>query len=121
MEEEKSLRLLIRQIKDVQAQADKVLRGENSPEAIESFSRYSVELKNFIEDNVRSSEIRSYISDMPTVEYYRADVQFWQYLVLPAWCAHLYYDYQARKKAMEEIGIVRGMYGTLEVMVRGLA
>jgi hypothetical protein len=120
MDEEKALRLLIRQIKDVQAQADKVLGGENSPEAIESFSRYSVELKNFIEDNVASLEIRAYASELPTVEYYRVDVPFWQYLFLPAWCAHLYYDYQARNKAMEEIGIVRGMYATLEIMVRGL-
>jgi hypothetical protein len=121
IQEDKALRLLLRQLKDIQAQADKIQTGENSDEAIEAFAKYSVELKNYISANVQSQEVRSFLADLPEIDYRRMEIKFWQYLILPSWWIAWYNDYHARNRAIQEINMVRGKYATLELLVRGLA
>jgi hypothetical protein len=121
MEQEKAIKLLLRQIKDIQAQADKIVTGENSIEAIENFARYSSELKDYIAKNVKSQEIVIYLNDLPDVNYTRSQIKLWQYLILPSWWITLYKDYQAKNRTIQEIGHVRGKYATLELLVKGLS
>jgi hypothetical protein len=121
MEQDKTLRLLLRQLKDIQVQADKILAGENSNEVIETFAKYSVELKGYISKNVESQEIKSYLTDLPEINYTRAKIKLWQYLILPSWWVTLYNDYQAKNRTIEEITLVKGKYATLELLVRGLS
>jgi hypothetical protein len=121
MEQDKALRLLLRQLKDIQAQADKILTGENSNDAIETFAKYSIELKEYISKNVEAPEIKSYLSDLPEVNYKRAEVKLWQYLILPSWWIAIYKDYQAKNRAIQEVGSVKGKYATLELLVKGLS
>jgi len=120
MEQERALQLLLRQLRDIQAQADRILAGENSAETIESFARYSSELKDYVGKNVDSRELTAYLADLPEINYSRSDVKLWHYLILPAWWVTLYKDYEARNKTIAEIGSVRGKYATLELMVKGL-
>lgn len=120
MDQDKTLRLLLRQLKDIQAQADKILTGENSNESIETFSRYSNELKSYILKNIDSQEITSYLKDLPEINYTRTEIKLWQYLILPSWWISLYKDYQAKNQIIEEINLVRGKYATLELLVKGL-
>jgi hypothetical protein len=120
MEQEKALRLLTRQLKDIQAQADKILTGENSDEVIETFARYSTELKQYIQKNIESNEIKLYLSELPEINYERTQIKFWQYLIFPSWWLDLYKDYIERNKTIQEISVVRGKYSTLELLVRGL-
>jgi hypothetical protein len=120
MEQDKALRLLLRQLKDIQAQAEKILTGENSNEAIESFAKYSSELKSYIFKNVDSQQIRSYLSELPEINYSRTEIKLWQYLILPSWWISMYNDYQAKNKTIEEINLVKGKYATLELLVKGL-
>jgi hypothetical protein len=120
METDKTLRLLIRQLKDIQSQADKILTGEDSSEAIETFAQYSRELKEYIQKNVASNEVKAYLTQLPEIEYARPSIQLWQYLILPAWWIALYKDYQEKNRMKEEINLVRGKYATLELLVRGL-
>ncbi|MEO7990209.1 MAG: hypothetical protein ABI663_11750 [Chryseolinea sp.] len=119
MEQEKSLRLLLRQLKDIQSQADKILTGENSNEAIETFAKYSTELKDYINKNVVSPEIKSYLKELPEINYSRTEIKLWQYLVLPSWWISLYKDYHEKNKTIAEISTVRGKYATLELLVKG--
>lgn len=121
MEQDKALRLLLRQLKDIQAQADKILTGENSNEAIENFARYSLELKGYIAKNIESSEVKSYLTELPEINYSKAQIKLWQYLILPSWWISVYKDYQAKNRAIEEINMVKGKYANLELLVRGLA
>ena len=121
MEQDKTLRLLLRQLKDIQVQADKIVTGENSNEAIETFSRYSSELKTYIAKNVESPEIKSYLTDLPEINYKRSEIKLWQYLIMPSWWITLYKDYQAKNRTIEEINEVKGKYATLELLVKGLA
>lgn len=120
MSQDKAIRLLLRQLKDIQAQADKILTGEKSDETIETFSRYSIELKDYILKNVESPEIKSYLKELPEINYSRTKIQVWQFFILPFWWIALYNDYQAKNEAIEEINMVKGKYATLEVLVKGL-
>jgi len=97
------------------------LAGENSSETIESFAKYSVELKDYIVKNVDSDEIKAYLTELPEIHYSRMEIQVWQYLIFPTWCISLYRDYEARNRTMEEIKTVRGKYSSLELIVKGLA
>lgn len=120
MDQDKAIRLLLRQLKDIQAQADKILTGENSDETIETFAKYSVELKDYISTNIESPTIKSYLKELPEINYNRTKVKLWQYLILPMWWIALYNDYQAKNETVEDIQSVRGKYATLEMLVKGL-
>ena len=121
MEQDKALRLLLRQLRDIQAQADKILTGENSNETIETFARYSGELKGYISKNIASPEVKSYLNELPDINYSRAQIKLWQYLILPSWWISAYKDYQAKNRTIEEINLVKGKCANLELLVRGLA
>ena len=120
MEQEKALRLLLRQIKDIQAQADKIVTGKDSNEMIETFAKYSSELRSYISKNIESEEIKSYLTELPEINYSRTKIKLWQYLILPSWWISLYKDYQAKNEAIEEINFVKGKYAPLELLIRGL-
>lgn len=118
--EQHSFKLLLRQVKDIQAQADKIVQGENSADAMETFARYSAELKNYISVNIQSAEIKAFLTELSDVNYSRMKIRLWQYLLLPYWWIGLYKDYQARNKTVEEINTLRGKYATLELLIRAL-
>jgi hypothetical protein len=120
MEKETSYRLIIRQLRDIQAQADKIMHGNDSEDTILTFAKYSSELRSFILTHVDSPEIRSFLMDLPEVEYSPRVIHFWQYILIPSWLVAMYYDYQARQEAVREIGVVQGKFATLEVMVKSL-
>ena len=119
MEHDKSLRLLLRQLKDIQVQAEKIMRGEDSNESIESFAKYSAEFKAYIQKNVDSAEIRRYADDLPQINYQRTQIKLWQYVILPSWWISLYKDYHAKNIVIQEIIQATGKYGTLELLVQG--
>jgi len=121
MEQEKTIRLLLRQLNDIQAQAEKILTGEKSNEAIEGFARYSAELKDYIMKNVKNSDIKSYLIKIPNVNYSRTNVKFWQYIILPAWWISLFYDYMARNKTVAEINEAKGKYANLEFLIKRIS
>ena len=120
MDQDKAIRLLIRQLKDIQAQAEKNCTGESSQETVEAFSRYSVELKEYISKNIQSEPIINYLVELPEIEYQRNDIQFWQYIIMPMWWIAAYRDIKNREYAIEQIQATRGRYATLEIMVKGL-
>ena len=120
MDQDKAIRLLLRQLKDIQAQADKILTGENSDEIIEIFAKYSIELKDYISKNIESPSIKTYLKELPEINYNRTKVKLWQYLILPIWWIALYNDYQAKNETIEDTQLAKGKYATLEMLVRGL-
>ena len=117
MEQEKVVKLLLRQLKDIQIQADKILSGNNSSETIESFARYSTDLKEYIAKNVENKEVISYLAEIPNVNYSRNKFKPWLYLILPAWLYLYYKDIIAKNRSIEEISIVKGKYACLELLI----
>lgn len=117
MEQEKAISLLNRQLTDIQAQADRVLKGEDSSSNIESLARYSLELKKFIKEKVDNELLVKAAGDIPDINYKRSQIQLWQYIILPSWWISLYKDYQARKLCLEEVSAMRGKYASLQLLL----
>ena len=70
MDESQKLRLLYRQLKDIQSQADKIIRDNASLEDIEQFEGYSGELRKFILDNYPDREVTATVLEIP-IELYQ--------------------------------------------------
>lgn len=119
MVDEKNSRLLLRQLKDVQVQAERILAGDNSGAAIESFGRYCRELNRYIEEHVQEEGTRALLHEIPPIKYRRMEIAFWQYLVLPYWWIVIYHDYLARNRVLAAIRMAKEKYTHLEFRIRG--
>ncbi|HEY3404366.1 MAG TPA: hypothetical protein VGK59_13340 [Ohtaekwangia sp.] len=120
MDTQQSMRLLHRQIRDIQAQADKILDGDNSSENLENFSKYCAELKSFIKGQVQIVQIREFGNELPEIDYQRNEIRLWHYLILPVWWLGLYKDYIARNRTIQEVSIARSKFATLELMLKSV-
>lgn len=116
MDQEKAFRLLNRQLKDIHANAERIINGCDSPEEIESFARYSIELKGYINERIENEEFKRATNEIPDINYRRTQIQLWQYLILPSWWFSIYMDYQVRKKIKEEISLVKAKYESLHIL-----
>ena len=114
-------KLLSRSLKDVQAQADRILSGDKSHEAIRNFANYSVELKKYIAKNIDNETIIRYLTQIPDVNHSRVEIKLWQFLILfPIWWYSLYKNYMAKKKSIDEVRLAREKYANLEIMLKGI-
>ncbi|MCG8321656.1 MAG: hypothetical protein MI921_19290 [Cytophagales bacterium] len=118
MDQEKAYALLSRQLTDILAAAERIINGNDSAEEIESFARYSFELKRYVNERIENEEFKKAANEIPDINYKRTQIQIWQYLILPAWWINLYKDYQARQKTKEEVNLVRGKYASLQLLAK---
>lgn len=112
------MKLLARQLKDIIAQADRIIDGDKSYYALEMFSRSSSDLKDYIKVNIRDRDIQACIYEIPHVNYSRTRVRFWQYLILPLVIISYMKDYVARNQTVEEVIDARNKYSNLELLLR---
>jgi len=120
MDEDEAIRLVIRQVKDVRAQAERILNGDKSDEAIVNFSIHSEEMKAFIRKNIPSEEILNYLKDIALVNYTKTKISMWQYVVFPSWWLSVYKGYNAKNQVLQEISEVQRKYANLELLLKGL-
>ena len=113
-----NLNLLLRSLKDVQAQADRILSGEKSHETIRNFAVYSIELKRYINENINDDNIICYLSQIPDINHTRTEIKLWQFLILPAWWFNLYKNYIAKEKSVAEVRTTREKYANIEIMLK---
>jgi len=114
-------KLLFRSLTDVQAQAERILSGDKSHEAIRNFAGYSLELKRYIAKNVEDEHIKHYLTQIPDVKHSRVEIKLWQFLILfPILWYSLYKNYMAKKKSVDEVRLARDKYAGLEIMLRGI-
>lgn len=58
---------LLRQLKDIQHQAENLISGSPEIEELEQFGNYNEELKTYILENIDLSEISNLVYDIPNV------------------------------------------------------
>ncbi len=100
--ESKKTQLIERQLVDIQSQAERILSGQNSPENIETFARYSEELKKYIEDNSTNMEMVERVRRIEQVNFKRNGVKFWHILTFSFWIV-LWVHYIAKQRSIEEV------------------
>ena len=98
MDQEKAFSLLSRQLKDILANAERIINGNDSPEEIETFARYSIELKKYVNERIENKEFRLATNQIPDINYQRKHIRLWQYLILPSWLISIFIDYMKRNQ-----------------------
>lgn len=111
--------LLFRQLKDVQVQADRVLKGDDSAESIEQFARYSKELKKYALDKFKGTPAEQTLNQLPEIHFQRNRLE-WYHFVLFSWISLMARQNQARLKSLEEIREARNKYASLEFVIRDM-
>ena len=112
-------KILERQLIDVQSQAEKILMGQNSFEAIESFSKYSEELKKYIITNFTENQIIESAEKIRLVDYKRNKIKFWHFLTFSFWLVYLQ-QYFATQKSIEEVGIVKNEWSSFYMLYKSI-
>lgn len=118
MEQKEIAKLLLRQIKDIEVQAGKIIDGDNSAESIENIARYSKELQRFISLKIENEEIKLYGRELPDIDYSKVQFKLWHFLLLPTWFIFVYKDTIKKREIINEIHAARGKYATMEMMVK---
>lgn len=118
MDQEKAFSLLSRQLKDILANAERIINGNDSPEEIETFARYSIELKKYVNERIENKEFRLATNQIPDINYQRKHIRLWQYLILPSWLISIFIDYMIRKETKEEISLIKTSYARLQIMIQ---
>jgi len=114
---DRNKQLLERQLLDILSQADKILTGQNSAEAIETFSKYSEELKKYIAANFTEPELLEKAKQIETIHYKRNKIKLWHIATLSFWIIALM-QYIATQKSIEEIGRVKSDWATFYMLYK---
>ncbi len=118
MDQQKAFSLLSRQLTDILSQAERIFNGNDSATEIESFARYSSELKKYINERIENDEFKKTANEIPDINYKRNKVQFWQYLIFPTWWIAVFKDLKARQDTKDEIRLLCNKYTSLRIMAQ---
>jgi phosphoribosylglycinamide formyltransferase-1 len=114
-EKEKKLRLILRQVADVQLQAKNILNGNKHRATIESFARFCTELNAYIRINDEREDVIKVMNEMPEIQYTLWPNSMWAYFVTPFWII------ESRKSVVSsQIKRVLEKYEILESRLRGM-
>lgn len=106
MQDSKNILLLERQLKDILSQAEQILSGSNSAAQIETFSKYSEELKLFVIERIKDPKLKERAARIEKVNFKRNNLKLWHYVTFSFWIV-LLIQYIAMQRSVEEIGRVK--------------
>ena len=109
--------LLERQLLDILSQAERILAGQNSAEVIESFAKYSEELKKYIADNFTELLLTEKAKGIETINYKRNKIKFWHVMTLSFWIIMLM-QYITTQRSMEEIGRAKSDWASFYMLYK---
>lgn len=113
---------IIRQIRDVQAQAERLISRKAEVHELEDFSRYNEEIKNFLKQNITDEFILKYVKEIPSLDFDKIEVQ--ENIVTIAigifsgGLTSQYRQNQKREEAMNIVRDIRGKYASAEFMLK---
>jgi hypothetical protein len=117
MDRIRALSLLSRQLAEIDAQADRIVRGESTSEALGSFARFSSEMKAFIRHHFNETELAYLAIRIPEINYKRNRLNALHYLLFPYWWVVIVKEYYAKQRTISEIVETRGKYASLALRV----
>lgn len=116
-------RNILRQITDVQVQADRLIRSQADLTEIENFAKYSFELKTFLTKNIKDEFILKYVNEIPVLnlneESELKEGAFFAILYFFGGLLGLYSLEQKKKAdALNQIRDIKGKYASAEFMLK---
>jgi flagellar biosynthesis protein FliP len=122
MDEVQRLRLVSRQLRDIQVQAEKILKEDSSLDEIDAFGSYTRELKQFILRNFPSEEIIKTTNEIPEELYSvkTRDVALTGLaaFLVPTFILSSLSELRLKKESRENINLIRSKFGTVEFLIK---
>ncbi|AXT21027.1 hypothetical protein D7030_08450 [Flavobacteriaceae bacterium AU392] len=114
-------RNIIRQIVDIQNQADRLIKNKANIVEIEQFSQYNDEIKSFLESNIEDEFILNYVRAIPNLDIEQEDTKLGILnIVLSIFFGGItsYRERQKADNALNKIRDIRGKYASAEFMLK---
>ncbi|MFD1062641.1 hypothetical protein ACFQ1Q_05235 [Winogradskyella litorisediminis] len=113
---------ILRQIKDIQVQAARLINRKSNLQEIEEFSNYSAEIKSFLLKNIEDKFILGHIHQIPdlSLDETNSNSRIFDVLAFSFDFGLGIYSRDKRKaeKALKKINDIQGKYASIEFMLK---
>ncbi|WP_299548117.1 hypothetical protein [Seonamhaeicola sp.] len=112
---------IIRQIIDIQAQAERLIRTEASMAEIEQFAQYNDEIKSFLINNIDDDFVLKYVKEIPNLNIEEIETRTGLITVLLSLFVGgiaIYNERRKSQKALNTIRDIKGKYASAEFMLK---
>jgi hypothetical protein len=113
-----------RSLKDIQAQADRLLKGKPTMEQLAEFDRYNNELKVYLKRHIQEQELVMRINSIPNILEDESQKNVSKNLlvtlllfILP-WAVAYFKEQQKIENALSKIHEAKGKYSSIEFLSR---
>ena len=112
-------RNILRQVKDIQYQANKLLNGSPELTDIENFSKYSDEICHYLIEHCKINEVLMLTVQIPKI-YDKSNVsnKSWFISFMPSIFAYWFYEREQIEEALHAIEFARGKYASIDFILR---
>ena len=115
-------RNILRQIADVQQQAERLISTNAEQHEIEDFSKYNEEIKSYLLENVKDNFILKRINEIPSINFNTLEIKD-NFLILifsifSGGLAAYYRRIERTKEALAVVREIRGKYASAEFMLK---
>ena len=111
-------RNLLRQLKDIQNQADQLLKGRPGIVEVQNFIKYSDELKKYLVNEVDLEEMSYLINEIPNIQVRKMMPINWITILTPSIFSSWFYERNIVAEALEDIRIAKSKYASIEFIMK---
>lgn len=120
--------MLKRQLKDIQARAEFLLKGDPNQDELENFSHYSAEIKAYVQKTIADDDILKLTKEIPEIMEVENETRSYPILLLmllglaTLGISVLYISYvtnmRQNRLILQNIQIARGKYASIDFMLK---
>ena len=116
-------RNILRQIVDVQVQADRLIKRKATLNEIEDFAKYSFELRTYLMENIENDFILKQINEIPILNLEKENkvpegFLYSLLLFFGGWLSAYALEQKKKSEALEVIRDIRAKYASTEFMLK---
>jgi len=115
-------RNILRQMADIQAQAERITSTKIELSQIEDFSKYNEEIKRFLLENVNDEFILKYIREIPSLNFESLETKDNLLTIIIGFFGggliSYYRQNQKNEEAINKVREIRGKYASAEFMLK---
>ncbi|WP_299102541.1 hypothetical protein [uncultured Winogradskyella sp.] len=113
---------ITRQVIDLQAQAERLIRTKGNMPEIEAFSQYNEEIKAYLFDNIDDDFVLKYIKNIPSLDLDAIETKSGLLTLvvglISGGSASAYHERHKIEQALDQIKEISNKYASYEMMIR---
>lgn len=113
---------ITRQVVDLQAQAERLIRTKGNMPEIEAFSQYNEEIKAYLLKHIDDDFVLNYIKTIPSLDIETIEIKSGILTaiigLLSGGSASAYHERNKIEQALEQIKEISNKYSSCEIMIR---